>query len=71
MPHLVPWEESALPYDEMARRSHRTVTALRYERARLRERYRAILREEVRATVPEVTEVSEELRYLCRALAAT
>jgi hypothetical protein len=71
MPHLVPWEESAVPYDEMARRSHRTVTALRYERARLRERYRAILREEVRATVPEVTEVNEELRYLCRALAAT
>jgi hypothetical protein len=72
MPHLVPWEESGVvPYDEMARRSHRTVTALRYERARLRERYRAILREEVRATVPEVTEVNEELRYLCRALAAT
>jgi hypothetical protein len=71
MPHLVPWEESALPYDEMARRSHRTVTALRYERARLRERYRAILREEVRDTVAEVTEVNEELRYLCRALAAT
>jgi RNA polymerase sigma-70 factor (ECF subfamily) len=71
IPHLIRWEESAVPYDEMARRSHRTVTAVRSERARLRARYRAILREEVRATVPEVREVDEELRYLCRALAAT
>jgi RNA polymerase sigma-70 factor (ECF subfamily) len=71
MPGLVANEETAMPYGEMARRSHRTVAALRYERARLRARYRAILREEVRATVPEVTEVNEELRYLCRALAAT
>ena len=71
LPRLVAREESAVPYDEIARRSHRTVTALRYERARLRERYRAILREEVRATVPEATEVDQELRYLCRVLAAT
>jgi hypothetical protein len=71
MPRLVVREETAMTYGEMARRSHRTVPALRYERARLRARYRAILREEVRATVPEVTQVDEELRYLCRALAAT
>jgi hypothetical protein len=71
MPRLVAREETTMRYGEMAQRSHRTVTALRYERARLRARYRAILREEVRATVPEVTEVNEELRYLCRVLAAT
>ena len=71
MPRLVARNESAVPYDEIARRSHRTVTALRYERTRLRARYRAILREEIRATVPDVREVDEELRYLCRALAAT
>jgi hypothetical protein len=71
MPRLVAKEESAVPYEEMARRSHRAVTTLRRERARLRARYRAILREEVRATVPDPTEVDEELRYLCRVLAAT
>jgi RNA polymerase sigma-70 factor (ECF subfamily) len=71
MPHLVAREETAVPYEEMARRSHRAVTTLRRERARLRARYRAILREEVRATVPDPTEVDRELRYLCRVLAAT
>jgi hypothetical protein len=71
MPRLVASEELAVPYDEMARRSHRAVTTLRRERARLRARYRSILREEVRATVLDATEVDEELRYLCRVLAAT
>jgi DNA-directed RNA polymerase specialized sigma24 family protein len=71
MPHLVAREETAVAYEEMARRPHRPVATLRHERARLRARYRAILREEVRATVPDPTEVDEELRYLCRVLAAT
>jgi hypothetical protein len=70
MPRLVATEETSIPYNEMARRSHRRVATLRHERARLRARYRAILREEVRATVPEATEVDEELRYLCRVLGA-
>ena len=69
MPHLVAREEIAVPYKEMARRSHRTVATLRHERTRLRARYRAILREEVRATVPDPTEVDQELRYLYRVLA--
>jgi hypothetical protein len=71
MPRLVAREETAVAYEEMARRSHRGVAALRHERARLRARYRAILREEVRATVPDPTEVDQELRYLCRVLAVT
>jgi hypothetical protein len=71
MPHLVAREETAVAYEEMARRSHRAIATLRRERARLRVRYRAILREEVRATVPDPTEVDQELRYLCRVLAAT
>ena len=71
MPHLVAREDTAVAYEEMARRSHRAVATLRRERVRLRARYRAILREEVRATVPDPTEVDEELRYLCRVLAAT
>jgi DNA-directed RNA polymerase specialized sigma24 family protein len=71
MPHLVTREETAVAYEEMARRSHRPVATLRHERARLRARYRAILREEVRATISDPTEVDGELRYLCRVLAAT
>ncbi len=70
MPYLAVPEESAIPYAEMARPSHRDITILRHELARLRRRYRAILREEVRGTVREAAEVDEELRYLCHALAA-
>jgi DNA-directed RNA polymerase specialized sigma24 family protein len=70
-PYLSVTEESAIPYEEMARRSHRPTTTLRSDVARLRARYRAILREEVRGTVLQPTEVDEELRYLCCAVAAS
>jgi len=69
MPRLAATEDSRVPYEEMARRSHRAVSTLRHDLARLRTRYRAILREEVRGTVREAAEVDEELRYLCQALA--
>jgi DNA-directed RNA polymerase specialized sigma24 family protein len=70
-PYLAAMEESVIPYEEMSRRSHRPVATLRSDVARLRKRYRLILREEVRDTVVEAAEVDEELRYLCRALVAT
>ena len=38
--------------------------------ARLRARYRAILREEVSGTVEEPSQVDEELRYLCQVVLA-
>src|SRR5262245_26844618 len=69
-PYLAAPEESAIPYEEMARQSHRPIATLRSDVARLRARYRSILREEVRGAVVEAAEVDEELRYLCRALAA-
>jgi len=68
LPYLAASEESKIPYEEMARRSYRAVITSRYELARLRARYRAILREEVRGTVREGAQVDEELRYLCHAL---
>jgi RNA polymerase sigma factor (sigma-70 family) len=68
LPYLSATEESTIPYEEMAQRAHRPVTTLRSDVARLRKRYRAILREIVRDTVFEATEVDEELRYLCRVL---
>src|SRR5204863_1016870 len=68
MPYLSATEESTIPYEEMARRAHRRVTTLRNDVARLRKRYRAILREVARDTVFAAAEVDEELRYLCRVL---
>ncbi len=69
-PYLAATEESTIPYEEMARRSHRPVTTLRSDVARLRKRYRVILRKEVLGTVLEAAEVDEELRHLCQVLAA-
>jgi len=60
--------EDAAPYEEMAQRLHRPVTTLRSDVGRLRARYRAILREEVRGTVAEGSDVDDELRHLCRVL---
>jgi RNA polymerase sigma-70 factor (ECF subfamily) len=62
--------EAAVPYEELAPRLHRPVATLRSDVARLRARYRAILREEVRGTVTEASDVDEELRHLCRVLLA-
>jgi hypothetical protein len=70
MPFLSASEESAIPYEEMAQRTHRPVATLRSDVARLRKRYRTILREVVRDTVFQTEDVDEELRYLCQVLAA-
>ena len=67
-PYLSAVVEAAVPYEKMAARLHRPVATLRSDVARLRARYRAILREEVRGTVAEASEVDEELRHLCRVL---
>jgi len=69
-PYLAATEESTIPYKEMARRLNRPVTTLRSDVARLRKRYRLILREEVHGTVPEAAEIDEELRHLCHAVSA-
>jgi len=70
-PYLAATEESVIPYEEMARRSQRPVATLRSDVARLRKRYRLILREEVGGTVIETAEVDDELRHLCRVLVVT
>jgi DNA-directed RNA polymerase specialized sigma24 family protein len=68
-PFLGARDETAIPYAEFGQRFHRPVTTLRSDVARLRARYRAILREEVRGTVAADAEVDDELRHLCRVLA--
>ena len=68
--HLSVTSERAVPYQEMSRQLGRPVTTLRSDVARLRSRYRAILREEVGGTVAEASEIDAELRHLCEVLAA-
>ena len=68
-PYLSATGEEAVPYEELALRLRRPAATLRSDVARLRGRYRAILREEVRGTVTKMSEVDEELRHLCRVLA--
>jgi len=68
--HLRAGAATAVPYEEMARRLGRVATTLRSDVARLRARYRAILREEVSSTVVDPCDVDEELRHLRQAMAA-
>jgi RNA polymerase sigma-70 factor (ECF subfamily) len=68
--HLAAGAAAAVPYEETAKRLGRAAATLRSDVARLRARYRAILREEVRGTVLDQAEVDEELRYLRQAMAA-
>ena len=68
--HLSVTSEAAVSYEEMSLRLSRPIATLRSDVARLRSRYRTILREEVRDTVAEAFEVDAELRHLCEVLAA-
>src|SRR5215472_6303801 len=67
--HLTGDEAAAVSYEEMAKRLGRGATTLRSDVARLRTRYRAILREEVSATVIDPRDVDEELRLLRQVMA--
>jgi DNA-directed RNA polymerase specialized sigma24 family protein len=67
--HLSASNEAAVPYDELSARLGRPIATLRSDVARLRSRYRAILREEVGGTVADASEVDAELRHLCEVLA--
>ena len=62
-------DRSTLPYAEHAARLGMTEGAVKVAVHRLRQRYRARLREEIAHTVASPEEVEEELRFLFRALA--
>jgi DNA-directed RNA polymerase specialized sigma24 family protein len=68
--HLSVTSEGAVPYEEMSLQLGRPIATLRSDVARMRSRYRAILREEVGGTVAKTSEVDAELRHLCEVLAA-
>jgi DNA-directed RNA polymerase specialized sigma24 family protein len=68
--HLSAGSDGAIPYAQLSLRLGRPIATLRSDVARLRSRYRAILREEVSGTVAEPRDVDAELRHLCEVLAA-
>jgi RNA polymerase sigma-70 factor (ECF subfamily) len=70
-PYLIDATDEAVPYEKISQELHRGPGTLRSDLARLRTRYRTILREEVRGTVNETNEVDDELRYLCQVMAQT
>jgi RNA polymerase sigma-70 factor (ECF subfamily) len=67
--HLTGGETAVVPYEELGKRLGRPAVTLRSDVARLRARYRAILREEVSGTVIDPADVDEELRHLRQAMA--
>jgi RNA polymerase sigma factor (sigma-70 family) len=68
--HLSPGSGTPVPYDQIARRLGRPAVTLRSDVARLRERFGAILREEVQSTLVDAADVDGELRYLCEVMVA-
>ena len=68
--HLTPGAGMRLPYDQIATRLGRSAVTLRSDVARLRERFGAILREEVQSTLVDAADVDGELRHLCKMMAA-
>jgi RNA polymerase sigma factor (sigma-70 family) len=67
--HLTGDSVDAIRYQELAKRLGRPDVTLRSDVARLRSRYRAILREEVSGTVIDPRDVDEELRHLRQVMA--
>lgn len=63
-------EREDVSYPTLAKTLGLRETAVKSLVHRLRERYRALLREEVAETVSEPSEIDDELRYLCAALSA-
>ena len=66
---LSPGSDTRVPYEQLAARLGRSPGTLRSDVARLRERFGAILREEVRSTLLDAADVDGELHYLYGALA--
>jgi DNA-directed RNA polymerase specialized sigma24 family protein len=68
--HLSPGSDARVPYEQLASRLGRPAATLRSDVARLRERFGAILREEVQSTLLDAANVDGELRYLCEVMTA-
>jgi RNA polymerase sigma factor (sigma-70 family) len=64
-------ERSDVSYDNLANSLGVSASSVKRLLHHLRERYRAILRDEVAQTVETKAEVDEEIRYLCATLASS
>jgi len=64
-------ERQDMSYATLAKTLGIQETAVKRLVHRMRERYRALLREEVAETVGGENEIDDELRYLCAVLSAT
>ena len=64
-------ERDDLSYATLARKLHVSGSLVRKLVYRMRQRFRMLLREEVRQTLEDPTEVDDELRHLCCTLAAS
>jgi hypothetical protein len=64
-------ERDDLSYVTLAAKLHVPESFVKRLIYRMRQRYRVLLREEVRRTVADPAEVDEELRHLCGSLAAS
>src|SRR5262245_11926461 len=64
-------ERDDLSYATLARRLHVSESLVRKLVYRMRQRFRMLLREEVRQTVADPADVDGELRHLCGSLAAS
>ena len=62
-------KSEAAPYAELARQLNLSENAVKVAVHRLRQRYRALLRETIAHTVSNPDEIEDELRYLFRTLA--
>ncbi|HEX3280689.1 MAG TPA: hypothetical protein VHR36_05615, partial [Pyrinomonadaceae bacterium] len=60
-----------LSYPTLATRLHVPESFVKKLIYRMRQRYRVLLREEVRQTVADPADVDDELRHLCGSLAAS
>lgn len=67
---VVVGEKGSETYTELGARFGRSESAVRNTVQRVRQRYRDYIREEIAKTVPCVTEVDEEIRFLMEALSA-
>jgi AraC-like DNA-binding protein len=64
-------ERDDLSYATLARKLHVSESLVRKLVYRMRQRFRMLLREEVRQTVADPADVDGELRHLCGSLAAS
>jgi RNA polymerase sigma factor (sigma-70 family) len=63
-------DADSIPYEDLSKRLQMSTVHLRVLAHRMRQRYRAILREEIAATVTNPEEIESEIRYLLQVVSS-